>query len=657
MRSFALYISFLFLIIVQKAFSQDLSLPSFHTTDPQKLSEHITKGIKNDSDKVAAIHYWITHNIKYDVKKWLNFNYDPVPLEKVLKQHKANCLGYSQLFNELCNYAGIKAVEVKGYIKDNNVDLVDNFYLDEHSWNAVLLNGKWKYVDDCWDAGYIKYSKVAFFGHIVKFVTSGRVIIVKYKPHFIKDPGDYYFLKNDSYYKRDHLALNPLWQLAVPNITLKQFKADSTYYFGLEPSPKDGRKYDYTSDNEKSAYCLSDDSYKTISDGWNGNKFNFRNHYCLAKSFFAAAGNEFAKIGSGSSNKAMQKDLCDTVIYCTNKAMDEYDTNAVYLHKQKSELLSHNIIKRNTLISNNNKLIRSTKFVLRNLDNGIALSGKNIKTARKMLKAYREKYKKLRKSRSFYKKRSAKTAMMTDSLNYYYDAFFYGDSLSIQHDSMKKYFSLQDAVYKNITKNSSAYSTGSARFSSIEDMLILVRYEYFDDYDYEVRMLKDTVLSKKFDNDLLLFSDSIFMIKLLYFDLKLLKSKIYAQSRFYKLRANSLTRLKGACVNEGSLAEEYENNLKAMRADVDSLSDIMKVWIERYADLRHFCRKQKAMTKKELNAYLREKSTEYGFYGVRSRYIKHHYAALISNNKFHLRQTSDLKRKAERLKKNIEKKF
>lgn len=655
MRTKLNFLVVLFFIFQFRLYSQDISLPSFRTTDPQKLSEHITKGISNDSDKVAAIHYWITHNIKYDVKKWLNFNYDPVPLDIVLKKHKANCLGYSELFNELCKYAGIKTVEVKGYVKDNNVDIVDDFYLDEHAWNAVLLSGQWKFADDCWDAGYIKYSKVTFFGHVVKFITLGKVVIIKYKPHFVKDPGDYYFLKSASYYKRDHLPLNPLWQLSAPKITIKQFSTDSAYYFGLEPFSNDGRKYDIESDHEKMIYYTSDNNFKTIDDGIKGNNFNFRNHYRLANSYYALAENEISKIDPVSVNKNLQKESCDTVIYFTRKAMTEYDTNAFYLHKQKNELLINNLIKKNTLIKQNNNLIRSTKFALRNLNNGITVSKKNIKTAKKIIKIYHEKLNKLKKSKSFYKKKYSNTAVPMDSLNYYYDVFFKSDSITLQRDSMKQYFRIQDDLYKNINTDFSAYSLGSARFTSIEDLLELVRYEYFDDYDYEVRMLKDTVLKFKYDNDLLLFSDSIFMVKLLHSELRHIKNKVYTQARFFREKAQSLTKLKGACIKECTLSEQYEQNLQSMVEDVNSFSKIMTGWISRYSELRHFCRKQRAMTKKELRSYMDEKNTEYGFYGVRSHHIKHHYAALISNSKFHFKQTSDLKRKAERLKKKLEK--
>jgi hypothetical protein len=654
MNTISKLILFIFLISQFRIYSQDISIPGFRTTDPQKLSAHITKDIKSDSDKVVAIHKWITNNIKYDVKKWLNFNYDPVPLNKVLKKRKANCLGYSELFNALCKYAGINSVKVTGYNKNMTVDYVDNYYLDEHAWNAVLLNNKWKFVDDCWDAGGIAYSKITFLGHIVKFVTFGKKIIIKYKPHFVKSPSDAHFLKNGNQYKHDHLALNPLWQLIEPNITMSQFKADSAYHFPVS-NKNETRKYDEANDKERLAYSLADEYYKIIDDGIDGNKFNSRNHYCLGKAWVSIAENEAAKIAPESVNKTEQIKLCDSVIDCIQNAIVEYDTNASFLHNQKNELLANNIIKKNTCIQQNNKLIRSTKYVLRNLNNGIALSKRNIKYSKKLIKLYKGKLDKLKKSTSFYKKKHPLKASPMDSLNFYYDVFFTSDSIALQQDSVKDNFTNQDNLYKRILKNMNAYTSGSNRFLNLETKLELTRYFYYDDFDYSVRSLKDTVIKLKYDNDLLLFSDSVFMIKLLYYKLKQTRQKVYRQASLFKNKAQFLTKLKGTVVSEGNLTDEYEKNLDLMEEDFNSFSSIMKDWISKYSDLKRYCRKQKVLTQTELGSYIDEKTTEYGFYAVRSGYIKHHYLALISNNKFHLKEANEIKRDAEKMKKKLEK--
>ncbi|HNW99269.1 MAG TPA: transglutaminase domain-containing protein [Bacteroidales bacterium] len=636
-------------------YSQNLSIPAFRTTDCRKLSEHITKELASDSDKVVAIHKWITHNIKYDVKKWLNFNYDPVPLKKVLKKRKANCLGYSELFNELCKYANLKSVKVTGYVKDINVDSVDNFYLDEHAWNAVLLNNKWKNIDECWDAGYIKYSKVTLFGHIVKALTFGKTIIIKYKPHFVKNPSDNYFLRSGKFFSYDHLSLNPLWQLNSTGFSIKQFKADDAFYFKNIPNNIKNDIYDNANNNERMNYYSSDENYKIIDDGIRGNRFNFRNHYCLARAYYAIAENEISKFDLNSINKVEQNELYDTVISCVQKSLIEYDTNASYLRKQKNELLTNSIIKKNTVIRQNNNLIRATKNIYRNLSNGKKLAKKNIKLAKKLTKTYESKYKKLEKNKSFFKTKLAKSPTPIDSLKYYYDALFTSDSIAWQQDSINIFFTNGDKSHKIISKNINEYAIGSELYTNIETTLKATRFEYYDDLDHEIRMLKDTVLAHKYMNDANLFIDSTFFFKALYKDLKLIKNKIYRQSFLFKNKAAYLTKLKASCINEGNLKEEYEQNLLVLKKNIETFSTQMEDWISRYNEFKRFCRKQKSLTKAELISYINEKATEYGFYTVRNKYIKHHFSALISNNKYHVKKTMELKRKAESHKKKLEK--
>ena len=120
----------------------------------KKLNEKIISGSESDREKVEIIHDWITHNIKYNVQKYLDYDFTVVPLDKILKSKKAICYGYSSLFDALCTLNGIPSVTVNGYVKSPEVDPVDSFYLDQHCWNAVLLDDTWFLLDVTWDAGY-----------------------------------------------------------------------------------------------------------------------------------------------------------------------------------------------------------------------------------------------------------------------------------------------------------------------------------------------------------------------------------------------------------------------------------------------------------------------------------------------------------------------
>src|SRR5205085_4114525 len=113
----------------------------------ERLAKRITGNLNSDKEKVIIIHSWITHNIKYDLKKFSSYDFSRDDIDKILKRKKAICVGYADLFNELCRLSGIESVSISGYIKNPYVDVNDKFYLDEHMWNAVKIDDEWKLVD------------------------------------------------------------------------------------------------------------------------------------------------------------------------------------------------------------------------------------------------------------------------------------------------------------------------------------------------------------------------------------------------------------------------------------------------------------------------------------------------------------------------------
>jgi transglutaminase/protease-like cytokinesis protein 3 len=156
----------------------------FASRNPEKLALKLTSHLNDDAEKVEAIHCWITHHIKYDVKKIGNYDYSRISTETILKKRKAICMGYTDLFNELCKHAGIISTEVPGYTKGLHTDLNDHFYIDEHIWNAVYINNEWKYIDNTWDAGYVINHKRSIWGAFVYFFSGGKYDRFKIKPRF-----------------------------------------------------------------------------------------------------------------------------------------------------------------------------------------------------------------------------------------------------------------------------------------------------------------------------------------------------------------------------------------------------------------------------------------------------------------------------------------
>ncbi len=113
----------------------------------KRLASQITRGISNDSLKVRAIYEWVTDNIAYDVDLFKEADFKQYSgtqkSEKVIERKKAVCMGYTNLFQDLCLASNIKAYTVTGYCK--NPDPRTNtlvFSFDRHSCNAVKLNNK-----------------------------------------------------------------------------------------------------------------------------------------------------------------------------------------------------------------------------------------------------------------------------------------------------------------------------------------------------------------------------------------------------------------------------------------------------------------------------------------------------------------------------------
>jgi hypothetical protein len=139
--------------------------------DIRLLSYDLTKNYTTDLDKARAIFIWITDNVAYDYKlankkkskrdsfkckkgncdiayaKWED-NY----LRKIITKKKGICSGYSKLFRKLCDHSGIQCSVVTGYTKDEPGQIGKMGILD-HDWNAMLINGKYYYLDATWAAG------------------------------------------------------------------------------------------------------------------------------------------------------------------------------------------------------------------------------------------------------------------------------------------------------------------------------------------------------------------------------------------------------------------------------------------------------------------------------------------------------------------------
>lgn len=228
--------------------------------DLPALTAYLCENTETELEKVRAVYVWITTHIGYDWKAIDSEKRINHFIRDILQRRVALCFGYAQLFQEMCNLAGIRCAIINGYAKGTaTTELPINE--PNHSWNAVELDGKWYLLDATWGSSTISKQN-----------------------EFVQISNDDYFLIRPEQFIRTHLPGNPMWQLLPDPISAESFMgstpprmptpvADSLFnfndsldrYFALSPARQNllnyERTYDFypTSDNaEQLGHALID---------------------------------------------------------------------------------------------------------------------------------------------------------------------------------------------------------------------------------------------------------------------------------------------------------------------------------------------------------------------------------------------------------------
>jgi transglutaminase/protease-like cytokinesis protein 3 len=196
----------------------DWYVQSIKETNIDSLAAKLTAPYNTELEKVRAIYSWICQNIQYNADIYrplaLRAKYIPEPIDttsewrsademvaqKVLRRGKGVCDGYSRLFKVLCQYAGIEAVVLNGYVR-SDFDRAIYRFRTNHTWNAVRIDSVWHLVDATWAAGYMTYSD-----------------------EFVQKQNDYYFLTPPEDLIRDHYPEDLRWSLLSNPPTLAEFR-------------------------------------------------------------------------------------------------------------------------------------------------------------------------------------------------------------------------------------------------------------------------------------------------------------------------------------------------------------------------------------------------------------------------------------------------
>lgn len=593
----------------------------------QNLTHQLIKDCNSNEEKINKIYIWITNNIKYDVGQWLGFNNHQSSIQRILFRKKGSANDFAYLFNEMCRYASVPSIFIKGYLKNEYTDLDHQFYSSDHSWNAVYLNKEWRLFDVCLDAGDIAYYKRTFSGYFIYFFSMGASDRLVYKPHFEQKAEKTYYNKNGYYFKTDHLALNPIWQLTYQIDSVKTFEKDSSFYLS---------KFDTISSDTSSllnehrwSYYQKKQHDKTIEDGFSGYPLNKKNISALAKSYLL-------KAKSYSDTVTNESILTEEIKSNLNKSIDWLELAKTYSDSitanfkvQKDSLVTNSKEKRNINKEKNKALIQSSNRSIKVVNSNKSYTLGSKKNIQYILIQLGQNKKHTAKQKKYKQTNFSSKTNTTDSSLFAQQLAFKEDII----DSMKHHI---NAELNNLTTlnqtNIQILDTLSKTLTQnirIEKEINDLRLEFYDDLDLKVIEKKDSINLTKFKIDSMLL-DSTY---------KNIFNKEVKLSAALKKHLSSLYKLYNS--HEKLMVSHKKANQTNLK--IDSLNTLFKEsTIDYFTTLEEQLKNYKKSTKetatkmesiipsneREAYLYLKETYIESQLYTIRGffigKYIKSH---------------------------------
>ncbi|XP_063405085.1 uncharacterized protein LOC134688356 isoform X2 [Mytilus trossulus] len=191
----------------------------------ETLAKYLAKPANNDIEVVRALYVWICENIRYNTNAFFGGNLSSLDTsgKGVLTSKSSVCAGYANLLESLCQALDITCKHISGYAKGygHNLGEIITFSQDtDHAWNAVRLEGVWRFIDTTWGAGYVDKNQ-----------------------EFIKKFNNFYFLTSPENFIYDHFPYfnsnieeSKKWQLLEKPISIEEYAKK------IKPS-KEARQY------------------------------------------------------------------------------------------------------------------------------------------------------------------------------------------------------------------------------------------------------------------------------------------------------------------------------------------------------------------------------------------------------------------------------
>ncbi len=274
----------LFIVISFQGFSQNyLQVDSVVNNYPKKFrsikdfANKIETDFDSDINRVRAIYYWISNNIEYDYKalrskkndyKSIGFVTEKEYQEKLLKQKnkyaertlkskKAVCEGYSQLLKFTCLELNIEAEVISGFAK-TYISEIGRIRNDEnHAWNAVKINNKWKLIDATWSTGNEENKPKRFNFSDQYFLISPNKLILNHLPkdtnwQLLKNP----ISKSEFFFKPIFYGSYFISKIELNTNTKGVIKVKTNEYITL--------RFDTVDESKTYYYAFKEDKYSSL---------------------------------------------------------------------------------------------------------------------------------------------------------------------------------------------------------------------------------------------------------------------------------------------------------------------------------------------------------------------------------------------------------
>ena len=220
---------------------QAINVAESEQTSYTELVDQLTFGLVTDLEKARAIFRWITVKDLNAIEFGDSLNTD-TPLG-LLRGIKYGTETYHTLFMRLCSYAGLHCVDIKGHSKSVGYEPGMKIQPGKftNTWNAILIDGEWRFVQCNWGARHLVMSKdkkvessSANTSNNSSNVSSSTtatapaVAAASSKPSRDKIKYQYdehYFLPDPEEFILEFYPHNSEWQLLENPITLDEFES------------------------------------------------------------------------------------------------------------------------------------------------------------------------------------------------------------------------------------------------------------------------------------------------------------------------------------------------------------------------------------------------------------------------------------------------